>query len=217
MRLGIIAAASTEPSPDPLLGERDAGLVLSRLELPDVDFRMHVIDPSSDLAEQLDTFLTEQPVRPEVVFYASCLLAVVEDGDCFLCLNPAEPDVGDAIRDVVTVLAERTQSALMILETRFDDRDADGEIMRAVMDALLDCVDGRVELIAAVRPIDAHPERIPSRLTAALLEAIDTHEGPLLPARQAYAIAIQQADLGRWPHAATYAPGPYPMAFRGTI
>lgn len=218
MRVGIIAAAGAQPSREPRLGERDAWLVKSRLELEDLGFVVHVVDPSVDLAEQLDGFLDGLELE-DLVFYASCLLAVIDEGDCFLCLDPEEPDVGDALQDVAkTISGKARRSTLLIADLRLDDPDADRNLLTEVLANVQDCVDSPtsgVELIAAVRPLHAHEERMPSRLTAGLLEAIDDKMGQLT-ARQAYASAVQRTDFGDWPNALGYTAGRRPLHFAPT-
>ncbi len=219
MRLGIIAAAEASPSAsDPNVGERDATLMRERLALEDLGFVVHTLDPAVDMAEQLDGLLADYAGQlDDVLLYASSLVAVVDDGECFLCLDPAEPDVGDALRDVAGALAQRALGGtLLIVDARFDDPQADRALMQQVVDAIHACAvsdHGPVELIVAARPAGAHLERIPSRLTAALLEAIDGVEGPI-SAREAYVAAIQAADLGGWPNAVGYVPAAASLQLR---
>lgn len=218
MRLAIVAAAGSSPSPDPLVGERDAIIVASRLALADLGFQVVVVDPNTDLAEQLDDLLLDHEGRVDVVlFYASCLLAVVEDDECFLCLDPAEPDVGDALTDVAEVLGERAPSALMVLDLRADQPAADRSTVQHALEAVQRAVNSEqtgVELIAAVRPVGAHPERVPSRLTAAWMETMDAVDGAL-SARKAYALSVQRGDFGDWPSAFGHRPGRATFPLRG--
>ncbi|MCA9625466.1 MAG: hypothetical protein KC731_40875, partial [Myxococcales bacterium] len=190
---------------EPKLGERDAGIVRSRFALEDLGFEVFVIDASDDLAGQVEDRLEEVGPLEQLVIYASCLLAVVDDDQCFLCLNPDEPDVGDSLPDVLSVVQGRAEQILLVADLRLDDPEANrsalGDAM-AALDAAVSPSDTGVELIASIRPLDAHPERIPSRLTASLLEAIDDTEGPVL-ARRLYARAIQAGDFGEWPHVLT--------------
>ena len=219
MRVGIIAAAGAAPSQSPRLGERDALLFRSRLELDDVGLNVFLLDPSTDLAEQLDEILEslDEPID-DLVLYASCLLAVLDDAECFLCLDPDEPDVGDALTDVVDAIAGQARhGTLIIADLRLDDPDADRNRLTQVLARVQDNVKagGTAELIAAVRPVGAHDERMPSRLTAGLLEAID-ERGAKLTARQAYAAAIQRTDFGSWPSALAYTAGERPLFFAQT-
>jgi len=215
MRLAIIAAAGAQPSSNPKLGERDATLVASRLGLGDLGFEVELVDPEVDLAEQLDELfgkLDASGSPPEsLLFYGSCLAAVLDDGECFLCLDPDEPDVGDAIGDVVEVLASREVPTLVVLELRLDDPDASRKALNEALHTVEEAVqsaEAGMELIAALRPRDVHPERIPSRLTAGILEAIDDTPSRLpLTARKAYATAVQKTDFGVWASALVHRPG----------
>ncbi len=217
MRFAIIAAAGASASADPRLGERDAMLVRSRLELDDLGFEVAVVDPGEDLAVQIEEQLALREGQiDDLLIYASCLLAVLDDGECYLCLNPDEPDVGDALADVIEVVSGRAlRATLLVADLRHDDADADRAMLGEALDAFTRIAagpDSGVELIAAIRPVRAHAERIPSRLTAGLLEAIDDRVGPL-SARQAYATLIQRADLGSWPHVVghRHAKEPFPL------
>lgn len=216
MRLAIIAAAGAQPSAEPKLGERDAMLVSSRVGLSDLGFEVELVDPDVDLAEQLDDLFARfddgEAEAPEaILFYGSCLVAVLDDGECFLCLDPEEPDVGDALGDVVEVLGARGVPVLVALDLRLDDAEASRtdlqDALRAVEGAVAG-VEGDVELVVGLRPRGVHPERIPSRLTAGLLEAIDdTPERLPLTARKAYATAVQKTDFGGWASVMTHQPG----------
>ncbi|MEM1032526.1 MAG: hypothetical protein AAGN82_19425 [Myxococcota bacterium] len=217
-RLAIIAAAGSRPSPDPRLGERDAMLVGARFEMSDLGFITVVAAPERDLAEQLDERFgrgdpgdEHEPAPDAIVFYASCLVAVLDDGECFLCLDPEEPDVGDALGDVVDVLASVGVPTLLILELRLDEAQATRSQLNDALAAVEQAVDASargLEVVVALRPRDAHPERIPSRLTVGLLEAIDTPPADApLTARKAYAAAIQNTDFGRWPSVMTHRGG----------
>ena len=168
MRLAIVAAAAATDAAEPKLGERDAGLVRMRLGLDDLGFEVVVIDPNEDLAAQLEATIDRAGEPSELLFYASCLLVVMDDDECYLCLNPDEPDVGDALADVVAVLAGRASGGTLVcLELRHDDDEADRALLTDAVDALASCVAAEqtgVEMIAAVRPVNAHAERIPCLL-----------------------------------------------------
>jgi len=216
MRLGIIAAAAASGTAEPALGERDAQLLCERLALEDLGFVVHVIDPFNDMAEQLEVLLADYEGQLDDVFlYVSALTVTLEDGQCFLCLDVDNPDVGDGVRDLAAVLARRTESAsLIFIEGRNDARDT--EALRVAARALRDAIDPvstGIETIVSMRNVGAHLERIPSRFTVGLLEELDSRQGSL-QAKQAYAAVVQHADLGSWPHAELYASGKSSMALR---
>ncbi|MBI4706232.1 MAG: hypothetical protein HY744_34480, partial [Deltaproteobacteria bacterium] len=220
MRLAVIAAPRASQGPEPAPGERDAALVQDRLALPDLGFEVAMLDPGEDLAQQLDTLLGRcGEAIDALLLYASCLVAVVGDEESYLCLDPSQPDIGDSVRDLSGVIADHVGCpALIVVDARYDPAAAKGARLAPgqVIEALRRSVDGLetgVELIAAARPLGAHPERVPSRLTAGLLEAIDGIEGPA-SALQAYAVALQQTSLGPWPNAASHDPGTDPFWLR---
>jgi tetratricopeptide (TPR) repeat protein len=217
MRLAIVSAASAQDTPDPTVGERDGLLFCERFALPDLGFTVCRLDPELDLAEQLDVLLGERYPQPDdLIFYASCLVAMLDDGECFLCLDPSHPDVGDSLRELTRVIGGQAARTLMVVEGRYENDAADQRLLKRAVEAMASCVspvDSGVELVAAVRPRGAHKERIPSRMTAALLEVIDETAPHPLSARQAYTVAARR-DLGSWPHALLYVPVPDPMWLR---
>jgi tetratricopeptide (TPR) repeat protein len=216
MRVGIIAAATGDDASNPVIGERDALLVRERLALEDMGFQVHSLDPSSDMAHQVDVLLADHGGQlDQVLMYVSARLVTLEDGECFVCLDLDNPNVGDSVRDVVVALSERSCCpVLMVLEARHAATDVQG--LRDAAMAVRDAVDSPstgIEAIVSVRSVGAHPERIPSRFTAGFLEEIDGRDGPLV-AKQVYASVVQHADLGSWPHAELYASGTQSVSLR---
>lgn len=195
-----------------MLGERDACLVSDRLCVEDMGFDVAVIDPAVDLAEQLDRLLNEAGQVDDLLVYASVLVDVDLSMDCFFCLDPAQPEIGDAVENIALALEEHhTGTCLTVVEGRFSDSQADNRTIEEVCDSLVRAFEPRdggvrtVELVVSMRPKDAHAERIPSRFTAALLEELDGFSAAAT-ARKAYASAVQRADMGDWPHALRYVP-----------
>ena len=216
MRLGIIAAAAASGTSEPALGERDAQLLRERLGLEDMGFIVHLLEPSSDMAEQLDTLLADYAGQvDDILLYVSAVAVTLEDGQCFFCLDLDNPDVGDGVHDVAHAIAQRRESrALIVIEARSEATDAAS--LRAAATALRDAIDPPrtgIETIVSIRSLGAHVERIPSRFTVGLLEEVDSREGSL-QAKQAYAAVVQHADLGSWPHAELYASGTHSLALR---
>ncbi|MBM4374667.1 MAG: hypothetical protein FJ095_06255 [Deltaproteobacteria bacterium] len=216
MRLGIIAAAAASGTSNPVLGERDAQLVKERLVLEDMGFLVHDIDPASDMAEQVDALLADYSGQlDEVLFYVSALVVTLDDGQCFVCLDATNPDVGDSVHDVVAALAEHVDSRiLMVVEGRHEAKTADE--LRAAAAIVRDAVDSPstgIEAIIALRTVGAHHERIPSRFTVGLLEEVDDWAGGLV-AKQVYAAVLQRADLGSWARAELYASGRQSLSLR---
>ncbi len=220
MRLGIIAAAGASDSPTPKVGERDAALVRHRIAMDDMGFRVSLLDPARDLGEQLDALLTQwEDEVEELWFYASCLVALAEDDECFLCMVPEEPDIGDALLDLVSLMAGRYgEAASVVIDARYESTadPADAAMADQVVAAIERAVDAPrtgIGLLAAARPLGAHDERIPSRLTAGLLEAIDSTSEPITSV-QAHALALTNTDFGSWPQAAVQAPAARSLLLR---
>ncbi|MBM4358955.1 MAG: hypothetical protein FJ096_12695, partial [Deltaproteobacteria bacterium] len=141
MRVGIIAAAAGDGTSGPVVGERDALLVSERLAMGDMGFKVHTVDPARDMAAQVDLALASYGGGvDEVLLYVSARAVTLEDGECFFCLDLANPDVGDAVRDVVMALAERSSGrALMVVEARHDGATVDelrdaAKALRAAID-----------------------------------------------------------------------------------
>lgn len=217
-KIALIAApTAASDSDEPSLGQRDAELIVARLQMADLDFGVIMLDPGIDLAAQIDETLTQisEPID-DLVIYTSCQLAVVDQQECFLCLNPSEPDVGDALRDVGSVVSGRAERVLVVAELRHQDPAADHPTVRAAATAIESCLEPirqGIELIAAVRPTGAHIERIPSRLTVGLLEGLDGRRDAMT-AKNVYARAVQSTDLGEWPTGLIYICGDVSVQMR---
>jgi hypothetical protein len=211
MRLAIIVAAAPDDGPMPSVGERDAILMRDRLGLEDLGFEVRVADPSYDLAEQIGGLLDEYTGKThDVLLYASAMVAV--EDECFLCIDPDQPDIGDSLQDLACELSDHGAArSLIIVEGRYSaERDVDDRDMaQFVVTSIADTVDSErtgVEVVAAVRPVDVQDERIPSRLTAGLLETIDNSAAPLSMER-AVATVSGLTEFGPWPHALVHVVG----------
>ena len=213
MRLLIIAAAAASATTEPRLGQRDSGLVLDRLALGDLGFTPIVLDPARDAAEQLDEALAAHRGRIEAVFfYASCLVAV--DDECYLCLDPDEPEVGDSLRDLAVTLRERVAGPICaLLDVRYaaGTSSAD-EVVDRVARSVASPTTG-IELLAAARPLGSHSERVPSRFSVGLLEALDGTTGALTTSA-VYRRITENTDFGTWPHAHLHVAGAQPFVIR---
>ncbi|MEZ4314569.1 MAG: hypothetical protein R3F14_41675, partial [Polyangiaceae bacterium] len=88
MRYGLIVAPTTLPDLRPAPGTLDSDLVRARLPQEDVAIEIVEIDPTVDVAEQIDTFFDERPEPAEALFFYASSLVAVSDDDVFLCLDP---------------------------------------------------------------------------------------------------------------------------------
>jgi tetratricopeptide (TPR) repeat protein len=178
-RLALIATPRLVPDRPPLPGALDGDLVRSRLPLDDTRFRVVDLDPAVDLAEQIDVLLEREAPGADdsVVLYASGAAALSDAGEFFLCLDPANPDTGDAIADVAAVFRDRAAGAvLFVLECRHAADEADpfrsATVVAAAKDSLKGVAPG-IALLIGARPAAEGAEELPSPFTRVLVETID--------------------------------------------
>ena len=170
MRFGLIVAPTTLPDLRPAPGTLDSDLVRARLPQPDVAIDVVEIDPSVDVAEQIDAFFDAKSEGVEaILFYASTFVALAPDGEVFLCLDPTNPDVGDSLRDVAGALRDKhTGPLLFVLDCRHapDDDDAfrSATIVAAVRAALDPATTG-IEVLVAAQQAPAAAEDAASPFT----------------------------------------------------
>ena len=176
MRLAIVATPSLRGDQRPAPGALDGDVVRARLSGPDTAFEVVDLNPEIDLAEQLDVLLETRRPGPHdpVLFYASSMVALSEQGDFFLCLAPG---TGDALGDVVEVLAERAPGpVLVMLECRHapdpDDPFSSANIVGAGKSAVASGKTG-VGLLIAARPLADDSDDVPSAFTRAVIDAVN--------------------------------------------
>src|SRR6516225_4732765 len=109
MRLALVATPAPLPDLRPTPGSLDGDVIRARLPLPDASFQVVDLDPSVDLAEQLEGLFDrgEAPADEAILFYASCRVILSVDGELFLSFDPTQPDTGDSLRDIASVFRER--------------------------------------------------------------------------------------------------------------
>ncbi|MFO0614174.1 MAG: hypothetical protein U0414_16400 [Polyangiaceae bacterium] len=163
-------------------GELDADAIKERLQLDDAAFSVVALDPSTDVAEQLDA-LFDARVPPEgapapehsVLFYASTDVKIA-GSEVFLCLDPESPDTGDSLHDVAEVICDRASGAvLFVLDARFEpngDETQGAEIVAAARKVLKDMGDD-IELLIGARPVSEAAASSCSPFTRAVLEVLD--------------------------------------------
>lgn len=178
MRYGLIVAPATLPDLRPAPGTLDSDLVRSRLPQEDVAIEVAEIDPTTDVAEQIDHFFDarSEPVDA-VLFYASSFVALAADGEVFLCLDPTNPDVGDSLRDVAGALRERFSGpVLFVLDCRHSPDESDPFKSATVASAIRSTLDPSttgVEILVAVQPASPIFEDAASAFTRAFLAELD--------------------------------------------
>ncbi len=178
MRYGLIVAPTTSPDLRPSPGTFDSDLVRARLPQDDVAIHVVELNPTSDVAEQIELFFDGQQEAPEaVLFYASTLVALSGSGEVFLCLDPTNPDVGDGLRDIAGAIRDRFNGPLLfVLDCRHaaDEEDAfrSATVVAAVRAALDPNATG-IELLVAAQPVHEELEDAASPFTRAFLGELD--------------------------------------------
>ncbi|MDI1445813.1 hypothetical protein [Polyangium sp. 6x1] len=179
MRLAIVATPSLLSDMRAPPGALDGDILRSRLPLEDTGFEVVDIDPHVDLAEQLDTLFEQRKPGPEdeILFYVSSPVAVSVDGEFFLCLDPENPQTGDALTDVVAVFHDHVSGPVaFVLECRHAPAPADPFRSATVVAAAKEAVNPQrsgIELLIAARPSSPGVEDRPSPFTRALINAFD--------------------------------------------
>jgi hypothetical protein len=123
-RLAIVVSPATSDDLRARQGTLDGDAMRERLGLSDASFEVVSLDAAQDIAEQLDElFDRRQSGDCSVLFYASTRVSAADD-EFFLCLDPAAPDTGDGLHDVVEVLRDRIEGPiLLVLETWHQSSD----------------------------------------------------------------------------------------------
>ncbi|WP_437475569.1 hypothetical protein WME75_23565 [Sorangium sp. So ce1014] len=189
MRLAVVATPSLHRDQRPAPGSLDGDLIRARLSLDDAGFRVIDVDPARDLAEQLDALFdelvatrqtlvdAEDAARDEAstlfLFYASCAVALSPDGELFLCLDPENPGVGDALGDIAAVFRDRARGeVLFVLECHHGPGATSRAVVTAAEQAAASPVTG-VELLVSAHPIGSLDADLPSVFTRAFVEHLD--------------------------------------------
>jgi tetratricopeptide (TPR) repeat protein len=193
MRLAIVATPSFLSDMRAPPGALDGDVMRSRLPLPDTAFEVVDIDPRVDLAEQLDVLFDDRRPAPgdEVLFYVSAPVAVSVDGEFFLCLDPENPQTGDALADVTAVFRDRVPGpVLLVLECRHAPSPGDPFRSAVVVTAAKEAVEPArtgIEMLIAARPAQDGLEEYASPFTRALIGALDDADPDMgLSARELY-------------------------------
>ncbi|MGK4004128.1 hypothetical protein WMF31_15960 [Sorangium sp. So ce1036] len=189
MRLAIVATPGLHRDQRPAPGSLDGDLVRARLSLDDAGFRVVDVDPARDLAEQLDALFDEltatrktlvdadEAAREEasalLLFYASSTVALSPSGELFLCLDPENPGVGDALGDVAAVFGDRARGAvLFVIECHHAPEVTSSAVVAAAERAVTSPATG-IELLVAAHPLGSFGDDLPSVFTRAFVEHLD--------------------------------------------
>ncbi len=192
-RVAFIACSGSTAQLQGGQGTLDGDAVRERLAQPDVAFDVQSLDVRDDLAEQLDDFLGARAVPPDSALFYVSARATRAEGELVLLLDPAHPETGDALGDVVGALSEgMVGPVVVIVDLRVDPRAGELEAMELARLARIAVRAEGVELIAAVRKLEPDEELRAQRcspFTRALLRALDGAD----PAEGATAVWLYEA------------------------
>jgi tetratricopeptide (TPR) repeat protein len=190
LSINVISPQSGTASSSP--PAHDGRKLSSRLAGEDASFDVVHVDPGRDLAEQLESVLANKGVgwRDSVLFYASCPVLLSVDGELFLSLDPAAPNVADALADVAAVLRDQAPGPKLLVLDLVDPKlgadPARAEALVRAAEAAVEPGASGIELVLAARSF-AEGAFDGSPLADALVAELDAMEkGRGLTARGLY-------------------------------
>jgi hypothetical protein len=203
MRLSIIATPMQPEAAIASASRNEGTQARDWLAREETGFDVVQADPGQDLAEQLEAVLTSRSVGPSdaVLLHAACPVLLSVDGELFLCFDPEQPLVGDALADIAAVLRERAEGPKLLVidgvEARASlDPHRAASIGRAA-EAAVDPPGSGIELIVMVRSHDAQGEAQASTFVEAARAALDAlPRGTGLTAEEVFARASAQGGAG---------------------
>lgn len=179
MRLSIIAMpAQLEASLAPSYAI-DGRPLRTRLSRPDTGFDVVQVDPGQDLAEQIEGILASRApgAGDAVMLHAACPLLLSVEGELFLCLDPTQPFVADALADIAAVLRDRVQGPKLLIVDGVDARigvdPQRGEAIARAAEAAVDPRTSGIELLVVLRAPPPPGEAQPSPFMEALVTELD--------------------------------------------
>lgn len=191
-RLAIVVSPATKEDLRGQQGTLDGDAMRERLGLPDAAFKVVSLDAEQDIAEQLDALFDERGDGDcSVLFYASTRISAAED-ELFLCLDPNDPDTGDALHDVVEVLRDRIEGPILLVLEAWHQASDDPLFSAELVDLARRAVrsgGSDVEMLIAARPEATEEAQAPSPFTRAVLEILDESD----PAHGLNAVEVYDA------------------------
>jgi tetratricopeptide (TPR) repeat protein len=199
MRLSIIATPTQPEASIAPAHAIDGRLIRARLERADTGFDVVQADPGQDLAEQIEGFFASRTpgAGDAVMLHAACPLLLSVEGELFLCLDPTQPHVGDALADVAAVLRERAPGPKLLIvdgvEARIGVEPQRAEAIMRAAEAAVEPRTSGIELIVVLRAPPAEGEAQASPLTEALVAELDAlGAGRSLTAEEMYERAARR-------------------------
>ncbi len=129
----------------------------TRFSREDAGFDVIFADPDEDLSEQVIDVLSRRSCGPRdsVMLYIAARTLLSLDGDLYLCLDPEEANIGDALADVAASLRDAAPGWKLIVLDLVDSRiDADPTRIQTLVraaEAAIDFASSGIELVVSLR------------------------------------------------------------------
>jgi tetratricopeptide (TPR) repeat protein len=148
---GLSATGSVPPL---VMGGLD---LRTRFAREDAGFDVVFADPDDDLAEQVIDTLTRRSCGPRdaVMLYIAARTLLSREGELYLCLDPEEPNIGDALADVAASLRDAAPGWKLIVLDLVDARlEVDPTRIQTLVRAAetaIDFASSGIELVVSLR------------------------------------------------------------------
>lgn len=129
----------------------------TRLAREDAAFDVVFADPDEDLAEQVTDILSRRSCGPRdsVMLYIAARTLLSREGDLYLCLDPEESNIGDALADVAASLRDAGAGwSLIILDlvdARLEAEPSRIQTLVRAAEAGIDFASSGIELLISLR------------------------------------------------------------------
>lgn len=153
----------------------------TRLAREDAGFDVVFADPDEDLSEQVIDILARRSCGPRdaVMLYIAAHTLLSREGDLYLCLDPEEINIGDALADVAASLRDAGPGWPLIILDLVDARlEADPTRIQTLVraaEAAIDFASSGIELLVSLRSEESN-NTDSSPLVDALISELDAAE-----------------------------------------
>lgn len=157
----------------------------TRFAREDAGFDVVFADPDEDLAEQVIDVLGRRSCGPRdaVMLYIAARTLLSREGELYLCLDPEEANIGDALSDVAASLRDAAPGWKLIVLDLVDARlEADPTRIQTLVraaEAAIDFATSGIELLVSLRPEELGDADTSPLVDALIgeLEAADRQQG----------------------------------------
>ncbi|MBK9261992.1 MAG: tetratricopeptide repeat protein [Polyangiaceae bacterium] len=157
----------------------------NRFAREDAGFDVVFADPDEDLAEQVIDVLTRRSCGPRdaVMLYIAARTLLSREGELYLCLDPEEANVGDALADVAASLRDAAPGWKLIVLDLVDARlDVDPTRIQTLVraaEAAIDFAASDIELVVSLRSEEVSGAESSPFVDALIgeMDAVDRNQG----------------------------------------